>query len=71
MSHRCLILNFALNQQKKFLKLYLPIFFQILDIYFLLKIVSSLLFRYSIFKELFSIILTFEVRMMILPGRIR
>ena len=47
--------------------MYLPIF-KILDIYFLLKIVSSLLFRYSIFKELFFITLTFSVIVMSLVG---
>ena len=47
MSHRCLILNFALNQQKKFLKLYLPIFF---NIGYLLFAKNCFLFVVSLFN---------------------
>ena len=46
------------NQQKNFSEI---VFTQILDIYFNFKIVSSLLFRYSIFKEPLFIEMTFEV----------
>ena len=53
-SYRCF------QQKNCFQKLYLPIFY--LDIYFYFKIVSSLLFRYSIFKEPESVDLTFEVK---------
>ena len=50
------------NQQKNFSEI---VFTQILDIYFNFKIVSSLLFRYSIFKEPVFIEMTFEVISMI------
>ena len=54
------------QQKNCFLKLYLPKF---LDIYSYLKIVSSLLFRYSIFKEPFSSlrILSFMMSFIFLP----